>query len=130
MTKHWTRLTDSQWDLVKDFLPIERKTKHNLRDVLNAILWLVRTGTLWRNLPDQFPPYRSVLYHFNKWSKNGTIETINDGLNRLERKVDHNREDSPSLLLVDAQSVRLTPMIGTHRGIDGGKWVNGRHQIV
>ncbi|TXF89267.1 IS5 family transposase [Neolewinella aurantiaca] len=94
------------------------------------MLWLVRTGTQWRNLPDQFPPYRSVFYHFNKWSKNGTIETLNDGLNRLERKVVHDREDSPSLLLVDAQSVRLTPMIGTHRGIDGGKWVNGRKRSI
>lgn len=130
MTKQWTRLTDSQWDQVKVYLPTERKTKHQLRDVVDAILWLVRTGTQWRNLPDQFPPYRSVFYHFNKWSKNGTIETINDGLNRLERRVVHNREDSPSLLLVDAQSVRLTPMIGTHRGIDGGKWINGRKRSI
>lgn len=130
MTKQWTRLTDSQWDKVKDYLPIKRKMKHQLRDILDAVLWITRTGAQWRNLPDQFPPYESVFYHFNKWSKNGTIETINDGLNRLERRLVHNREDSPSLLLIDAQSVRLTPMIGSDRGIDGGKWVNGRKRSI
>jgi transposase len=130
MTKQWTRLTDSQWNEVKPYLPTGRKRKHDLRDIVDAILWMVRTGVQWRNLPDQFPPYRSVFYYFNKWSKTKVIESINDGLNRLERKVVPGREETPSLLLVDAQSVRLTPMIGTHRGIDGGKWVNGRKRSI
>ena len=130
MTKQWTRLTDSQWDEIKDFLPIHRKRKHSLRDVMDAILWMVRTGCQWRNLPDQFPPYRTVFYYFNKWSKDHTIESINDALNRLERRVVHQRKESPALLLVDSQSVRLAPRIGSHRGIDGGKWVNGRKRSI
>jgi transposase len=69
MTKQWTRLTDSQWNEVKPYLPTGRKRKHDLRDIVDAILWMVRTGVQWRNLPDQFPPYRSVFYYFNKWSK-------------------------------------------------------------
>ena len=130
MTKQWTRLTDSQWDQIKQHLPIGRKRKFDLRDIFDAVLWIVRTGCQWRNIPAQFPPYRSVFYYFNQWSKDGTIETINDSLNRLERQVVHNREETPSLLMVDAQSVRLTPMIGADRGIDGGKWVNGRKRSI
>jgi transposase len=95
MTKQWTRLTDSQWNEVKPYLPIGRKRKYDLRDIVDAILWMVRTGARWRNLPDQFPPYRSVFYYFNKWSKNKTIESINDGLNRLERKIVHDRGETP-----------------------------------
>ena len=130
MTKRWTRLTDSQWNKIKNFLPIQRKRKYELRDVFDAILWIVRTGCQWRNLPNQFPPYRSVFYYFNCWSKDGTIETINDALNRMERKVVHERKETLSLLMVDAQSVRLTPMIAANRGIDGGKWINGRKRSI
>jgi len=130
MTKQWARLTDSQWAQVSDFLPLNRKRKHDLRDVLDAILWLVRTGCQWRNLDSQFPPWKSVHYYFSKWSRDGTMETINDHLNRLERVIVHGRNDSPSLLLVDAQSVRLTPMIAKDRGIDGGKWINGRKRSI
>lgn len=130
MTKQWARLTDSQWDQVKLYLTADRKRKYALRDIFDAILWLVRTGAQWRNLASRFPPYRSVFYYFSKWSRDGTLETVNDALNRLERVVVHQRQDSPSLLLVDAQSVRLSPMIGNERGIDGGKWINGRKRSI
>ena len=130
MTKQWARLTDSQWAQVSDFLPVNRKRKHNLRDIMDAILWIVRTGCQWRNLDSKFPPWKSVHYYFSKWSRDGTLETINDHLNRQERKIVHGRKESPSLLLVDAQSVRLSPMIGTHRGTDGGKWINGRKRSI
>ncbi len=58
MTQQYARLTDSQWDQVKSFLPIRRKRKHDLHDVFNAILWITRTGCQWRNLDRQFPPWQ------------------------------------------------------------------------
>ena len=130
MTKQYARMTDSQWAEVTQYLPLKRTRKYDLRDVLDAILWLVRTGCQWRNLDTQFPPWKSVHYYFSKWSKDGTMETINDALNRKERQLLPNREETPSLLLVDAQSVRLLPMIGSHRGIDGGKRINGRKRSI
>jgi len=130
MTKQYARMTDSQWAQVTDYLPVNRVRKHDLRDVLDAILWLVRTGCQWRNLDSQFPPWKSVHYYFSKWSRDATLETINDALNRKERSLLPEREESPSLLLVDAQSVRLLPMIGSHRGIDGGKYINGRKRSI
>jgi transposase len=81
-------------------------------------------------MESQFPPYETVFYYFRKWTKDLTLELMNDALNRLERVEVQNREDSPSLLLVDAQSVRLDPRIGADRGIDGGKNVNGRKRSI
>lgn len=130
MTQQYARLTDSQWDQVKSFLPIRRKRKHDLRDVFNAILWLTRTGCQWRNLDRQFPPWQVVHYYFSKWSRDHTLETMNDALNRRERELVFARHSTPSLLLADAQSVRLLPRIGHQRGIDGGKWVNGRKRSI
>ena len=128
MAQQYARLTDSQWDQFKSFLPIQRK--HDLRDVFNAILWITRTGCQWRNLDRQFPPWQVVHYYFSKWSRDHTLETMNDALNRQERELVFARESTPSLLLVDAQSVRLLPRIGCERGIDGGKWVNGRKRSI
>ncbi|MEM7573123.1 MAG: IS5 family transposase [Bacteroidota bacterium] len=130
MTKQYARLTDSQWNKVKRFLDLKRKRKHSLRNVLDAILWIVRTGCQWRNLPAQFPPWKTVHYYLSKWSRTHIMESINEALNRLERQLLNNREETPSLLLIDAQSVRLSPMIGTARGIDGGKWINGRKRTI
>ncbi|MEZ4990330.1 MAG: transposase [Saprospiraceae bacterium] len=81
MTDQYARLTDDQWDKVSIFLPIKRQRKHDLRDVMDAILWITRTGAQWRNL-DSHPPWQSVYYYFRHWTRYGIIETINDALNR------------------------------------------------
>ena len=130
MTDRYARLTDEQWDKVSIFLPIAHKRKYDLRDIMDAILWITRTGAQWRNLDSQFPPWSSVYYYFRRWTKHGIIETLNDAMNRVERLVVHDRKASPSLGLIDAQSVRLSPMIGTFRGMDGNKWVNGRKRSI
>lgn len=130
MTKQWARLTDSQWAKVSQYLNTTRKRKHDLRNIFDAILWFVRTGSQWRNLDSQFPSYKIVFYYFNKWSKDFTLEKMNESLLREERREIHSKEESPSLLLVDAQSVRLDPRIGADRGIDGGKNVNGRKRSI
>lgn len=60
MTKQWARLTDSQWAKVSQYLNTTRKRKHDLRNIFDAILWFVRTGSQWRNLDSQFPSYKIV----------------------------------------------------------------------
>ena len=63
MQTNWTRLTDNQWELMKDYVDWQRKRKLNLRDVLDAIFYIVRTGTQWRNLPrEMFPDWQAVYY--------------------------------------------------------------------
>ena len=77
MQTRYTRLTDSQWEIMKECLPIQRKRKYDLRDIVDAILWYLRLGGQWRNLPEGHPPYASVYYYFRTWKEDGTLESLN-----------------------------------------------------
>lgn len=125
MTKQWKPLTDPQWDAISPFFNLERKRKHNLRQMINIILWLLRTGCQWRNLPEEWPNWQAVYYYFDQWKQDGTFERINLALNQLDRKR-VKKEVYPSVLCADSQSVKLSPMIGEYRGTDANKRVNGR----
>jgi transposase len=129
MTKQFEKLTDSNWVLISEYLNIKRKRKICLRSVLNAILYITRAGCQWRNLPLEYPHWRAVNYYFEQWKKDGTFDNINMRLNQEDRKAE-GRNASPSLLCIDSQSVKLTPMICEDRGIDGNKKVNGRKRQI
>jgi transposase len=125
MQEKYKRLTDSQWQVMAEFLPVKRKRKLNLRDIVDAILWLDRVGSQWRNLPESFPAWKAVNYYFNKWRLDGTLIKMNIGLNML-RRIKAGRDPDPSLVCVDSQSVKAAPMLNLDRGVDGNKKVNGR----
>jgi transposase len=130
MTKQWKPLTDPQWAAISHFFNLKRKRKHDLRQMLNIILWLLRTGCQWRNLPEEWPNWQAVYYYFEQWSQDGTFERINLALNQLDRK-QVGKEAFPSVLCIDTQSVKLNPMIFEHRGTDANKRINGRkRQLV
>lgn len=129
MQTRYERLTDLQWEIMKECLPIQRKRKHNLRDIVDAILWYLRVGGQWRNLPPDHPPYASVYYYFRGWKADGTLEKLNAHLNRRERKR-IGKEETPSMLSIDTQSVKAAPFINEERGIDGNKRINGRKRHV
>jgi len=75
--KHYSsNITDSQWMLLQAILKDVRKRKHSLRDIFNAIFYLVKTGRQWRMLPDCFPKWELVYYYFSKWKNTGVIEQI------------------------------------------------------
>lgn len=124
MTVQFEKLTDSQWTAISDIFS-KRKRTLCLRHVLNALLYIVRTGCQWRNLPAGNPKWTAVYYYFEKWIADGTFEKINFRLNSLDREQEL-RNSHPSLLCVDSQSIKLNPMLGKDRGIDGNKRVNGR----
>lgn len=125
MTKQFRELTDSQWAAISPYLNLKRKRRHELRHIMNALLYMVRTGCQWRNLPGNFPSWRAVNYYFEQWKRDGTLLKINDKLNMLDR-VKSECPVFPSLLCIDSQSVKLTPMIFEDRGTDNNKKVNGR----
>jgi putative transposase len=125
MQEKYKRLTDSQWQVMAEFLPVQRKRKLNLRDIVDAIFWIDRIGSQWRNLPEYFPSWKAVNYYFNKWRRDGTLIKLNIGLNML-RRIQAGRDPDPSLVCVDSQSIKAAPMINCDRGIDGNKKVNGR----
>jgi transposase len=124
MTIQFEQLTDSQWEAISDIFPI-RKRVLDLREVLNALLYITRTGCQWRNLPKEYPKWTAIYYYFERWMSEGIIEKINFRLNSIDRGRE-SRKASPSLLCVDSQSIKLNPMLEKDRGIDGNKRVNGR----
>jgi putative transposase len=130
MQSQYQRLTDSQWEVIKEILPAQRKRKHSLREILDAIFWCLRVGNQWRNLPaDGFPKWELVYYYFRSWKSNGTLERLNWQLNLKERKR-QGKEESPSLLGIDSQSVKVAPFVGQETGVDGNKKINGRKRHV
>lgn len=131
MIKQFRPLTDSQWEIIKYFLPIQRKREIDLRDVLNGIFYILRTGVQWRNLPSCFPKWSAVYYYFDIWKKNDTFRAINLFLNMFDRYMQEDqRAGTPSLLLADSQSIKLNPFLSKERGIDGNKRVNGRKRQI
>ena len=129
LKKKYTKLTDNQWSSISTFFDLDRKRKLCLRGVLDSILWVLRTGIQWRNIPEKHGAWDAIYYYFDKWKSDGTFEKVNLYLNTLDRKR-VGRLATPSLLCVDSQSVKLAPMIFEDRGLDGGKLVNGRKRQI
>lgn len=132
MQTQFNELTDAQWLLIMPYLPMTRKRKHNLRDMLNAIFYIDRTGIQWRNLNVKgsiFPYWQIVYYYFRIWTKLGIIENINFELVKLER-IHQEKQAEASANTIDSQTVKIAPFIPNDKGYDGNKRINGRKRHI
>jgi transposase len=117
-------VTDEEWAFVAPYLTLMTlaapQRKHDLREVLNALLWLVRTGAMWRYLPNDFPPWPAVYQQAQRWLAAGCFEAIADDLRALLRVAD-GRDPQPTAVILDARTLQSTPESGRRAGFDGHK---------
>ena len=104
-----TDLTEDQWAILAPLIPPPRKNARprqaDMREVLNAMLYLLRTGCPWRHLPHDLPPYRTVFYYFTKWRKCGVWRKIHDKLHERVR-IEQGRQATPSAAMIDSQAAK------------------------
>lgn len=130
MDQYSTNLTDKQWQVIEKIInPQVRHRRHSLRDIMNAIFYINKTGCQWRMLPSGFATWQTVYYYFRKWKLEGVIEDIMDTLHALVRK-GLGREESPSMGIIDSRSVKTSHHVDSDRGIDGNKKVKGRKEHI
>jgi transposase len=106
-----TDLSDTEWHILEPLLPPEkpggRHRKYPMREIINALQYVLRAGGAWRLLPHDFPHWRSVYEYFRQWKKDGTWVRIHDHLHEEVRK-QMGRNVQPSAAIIDSQSVKTT----------------------
>ena len=104
-------LNDAEWALIEPLLPVPsrigRKRRHERRELINAMMYILRTGCQWRALPHEFPPWTTVRTEYDKLRRRGTWEKVNDALREQMRKK-QGRSEQPSAAIIDSQSVKTT----------------------
>lgn len=132
--RYGSDLTDAEWDLLAPMLPPPARTgrprRWPMREIINAIFYVLRSGCPWRMMPDCFPPATTVYGWFMRLREEGVFRTINHHLLMRDRER-AGREASPSAAVIDSQSARTTEA-GGPRGYDAGKKIKGRkrHAMV
>lgn len=117
-TSYPTDMTDQEWALLEPLLPkparFGRPPRHEMREIVNAIRYFVRTGVQWRCLPNEFPPWKTVYWWWNKWSKEGAWQKAHDRLVAKMREK-QGRKAKPTAAVIDSQSVKVSQKGGAAR---------------
>lgn len=123
-------LTDDEWNRLKSCFPhskLRGKPRvHSLREIFNAIFYVVRSGCAWRLLPSDFAPWQTVYYHFRRFRLDGLWHLILRALRETTRQR-AGKHPEPSAAIMDSQSIKTTVESARYSGYDGHKKVKGRN---
>jgi transposase len=128
-----TDVSDEEWAFVAPYVALVRadapQRRHDLREVFNAVRWIVRAGAPWRLLPTNFPPWEAVYQQARRWLAAGVFEAMAHDLRMLLREAEH-RMPQPRAVIFDSRTVQSTPESGAGSGYDGHKRRKGRKTHV
>lgn len=117
-------LTDAQWTILEPIVPKPstqgRPPRLERRAIVNAILYVLRSGCPWRLLPLDFPAWQTVYYYFRQWQRAGAWDRMLATL-RMQMRIKQGRNPEPSAAVVDSQSIKTSPVRGPDKGYDPGK---------
>ncbi|MFD7838284.1 IS5 family transposase [Streptomyces sp. NPDC059761] len=135
-------LSDARWELIEPVLSawrferrgraldFGRPPRHDLREIVNAILYVDRTGCQWAYLPHDFPPHQSVYGYFAHWQKDGVFAQLNGLLRELVRQQE-GKSPEPTACVIDAQSIKTSTSVpAKSQGVDAGKKIVGRKRSI
>ena len=121
-------VTDEEWAFVAPYLalmaPDAPQRRHDVREVFDALRWMVRTGAPWRYLPTNFPPWPAVHHQAQRWIAAGCFEEMAHDLRALLREA-AGRDPDPTAMILDGKTLRSTPESGHRAGYDGYKRTKG-----
>ena len=121
-------VTDEEWSFVVPYLTLMTEDApqrgHHLRDVFDGMRWVVRTGSPWRYMPNDLPPWSAVYQQAQRWIANGVFAAMTRDLRELLRMLE-GREPQPSAAILDSRTLQSTPESGHRAGYDGAKRKNG-----
>ena len=121
-------VTDAEWEFLAPFLTLIREDApqrdYALRDVFDALRWMVRTGAQWRYIPGDFPPWWAVYQQTRRWIEAGCFEAIIHDMRAILRQI-AGKQPLPTAAILDSRTLRSTPESGGRAGYDGAKKVNG-----
>jgi transposase len=121
-------VSDEEWAFVAPYLALVREDapqrNHNLREVFNGLRWIVRTGSAWRYIPHDLPPWEAVYQQTRRWLSAGVFEEIVHDL-RLLLRLSEGRASDPKAAILDSRTLRSTPESGSRGGYDGHKHKKG-----
>ena len=122
-------LTDAEWEILEPLIPAISEDaahiKYTRREIVNGILYVLRSGCPWRLMPHDLPAWGTVYDYFRQWQKQGVWDQVLEALRRQKRKK-QGRDEEPSAAVIDSQSIKTSAVRGPEKGIDMGKRIWGR----
>lgn len=118
-TTYPSDLSDGEWEKIAEFFPSGNKSKYHKRNLVEAVMYVTKTGCQWRALPHDYPPYSTVYNFYSRAKKKGTWEKVMQFLVK-ETRINAGKNAEPSYALIDSQSVK-TAYHSDKKGYDGGK---------
>lgn len=130
MTAYPSDLTDQEWIIIEKMIPKAKKGGRrrsvSIRQILNAVFYVLDNGIKWRSLPHDYPAWETVYGYFRKWTTDGTLEKIHRRLRKLTR-IKAGKESDETVAIIDSQSVKTTEEAQT-KGYDAGKKNKGKEK--